>query len=103
MKLPSMQNGYAVERIITTSEETSSKDPVLNERCEIDKEDKPETEERSIYNGTRISRMLLAVYGDRGYRRKLIIHLDIRNTILVADSVTDVSVEEVIQAFIVDI
>ena len=35
------------------------------------------------------------VHGDLGRRRKLIIHLDIRNTILVADSVTDVFVEEV--------
>lgn len=38
---------------------------------------------------------LLFPLGDGCARRKLIIHLDIRNTILVTDSVTNVFVEEV--------
>ncbi|CAL1526258.1 unnamed protein product [Lymnaea stagnalis] len=42
----------------------------------------------------------MAVYGNRYPKPKLIIHLDIRNTMLVADSFTNVSVEEALNSFL---
>ncbi|XP_012937404.1 uncharacterized protein LOC101848656 [Aplysia californica] len=44
-----------------------------------------------------------SVHGSWFRRRKLILHLDIRNTILVADSVTDVTVEEALNSFLTGI
>ncbi|KAH9504781.1 hypothetical protein Btru_061945 [Bulinus truncatus] len=41
-----------------------------------------------------------AIYGNRHAKRKLILHLDIRNTVLVADSVTNVAVEEALNSFL---
>ncbi|KAL8585446.1 hypothetical protein ACOMHN_024607 [Nucella lapillus] len=68
-----------------------------------------------VQNGKRISRDGIAAAivesiprsprglladGSGGKRRKLVLHVDLRNTILVADSVTNVAVEQALNAFL---
>ncbi|XP_076469116.1 uncharacterized protein LOC143299671 [Babylonia areolata] len=56
------------------------------------------TQDGTVVGG--IPRAPRAVDGGSGPRRKLVLHVDLRNTILVADSVTNVAVEQALNAFL---
>lgn len=64
---------------------------------------------QNSYNGDRSPRSLSPAVSDgisrspscnRGRNRKLVLHFDLRNTVLVADSVTNVHVEQALNAFL---
>ncbi|XP_013063680.2 uncharacterized protein LOC106052776 [Biomphalaria glabrata] len=80
----------------------------FSERCTMNDEfDKDDEDGGCGHSTPQLSSLGLPV-SPRGYlhyrntlpKRKLIIHLDIRNTILVADSVTDVCVEQALNSFL---
>ena len=68
-----------------------------------------EGSERSVYNAEKTEQVPVMKKSENGVgekpipngrRRKLIIHFDIRNTVLVADSITNVSMEQALNSFL---